>query len=268
MRPRRMLAPRDALALFQAAVGEKALAVVTVQQDPEWSTFKCRFLESNANQRFLVLDYHANGGPPPPPLAPGQYVGINFRHHSRKVLFATVVEAKGRFLLDDRTSVPAVRYRWPDNLIELQRRAYYRTPVPESLRLVASVWPGGQTAREQAQGGPLQIVSGELVDVSCGGALIHINQMGGPGWSEGQTLGMELQLGDGQPPVMLNGHYRGTRPDATGNLCIAVQFVGMEVTVDGRLVLQRLAHCVQKFHHMSAPSGLPNSNARNRQRPA
>lgn len=245
MRPQRLLAKFSAAELFAQAVRDRALAVLTIRDDHGWQTFKAHFLERDARQRYFVLDYQAVDEALLPPLSPGQVVGVSFRQKSRKFLFATLVEAKGHFVLDDRTTVPAVRFRWPAHIDELQRRAYHRTPVPEDLTLLTSLWPGGIAARTAAQCDSLQIATGDLADISCGGALIRLHQAKPPSWADGQTLGAELQLPDGHSPLVVDVRYRGTRPLDRGTLSAAVQFVGLELAPDGRRVLQRLAHAVQ-----------------------
>ena len=88
------------------------------------------------------------------------------------------------------------------------------------------MWLGGLAARAAAQGSTLEVTSGSLVDLSCGGALVRPSQGPPPSWSEDETLGLELQLGDGKPPVLLHARPRGVRHDELGQLCVAIQFVG------------------------------------------
>jgi c-di-GMP-binding flagellar brake protein YcgR len=256
MRPRRIIAPTEAKEIFDQAVRERALVVVSVQSGEEWETYKSRFLERDPQHRFFVLDYQPFGDEVLPALGPGQYAGISFRYRSRKIMFSTVVEAKGRYVLDDKTAVAALRFRWPETMTELQRRAYYRTPIPNGTTLLAHLWEGGVGGRAAAQESPLGVVTGSLVDISCGGCLIRLNQVQAPAWPDNATLGIELQLPDGRPPVLVNAHHRGARHDAAGHLCVAVQFVGLELSMDGRVVLQRLATNIQKFHRMTAAADL------------
>jgi c-di-GMP-binding flagellar brake protein YcgR len=262
MRPRRILTGEETALILDEAVRQSALAVLTVHEDGHWRVFKSHFLERDSNRRFVVLDYQETHGTEPTPLIAGQYVGISFRYKSRKVMFATVVEARGRYLVGGKTSVPAVRYRWPESMTELQRRAYYRTPIPPDVRVLASVWPGGVAAREPTQSTTLSIATGEALDLSCGGTLIRLNQIEAPEWTDNQTLGVELHLPDGQPPLLIDAYYRGTRHDGDNYLCAAVQFVGLELSLDGRGLLQRLARCVQKFHRTTLANDLRQGRMR------
>lgn len=255
MRPRRLVSPRDATTIFDRAVEDRALAVLTLQNGRDWLSFKSRFLERDPKGRFFVLDYQAVDHEPLPALTPGQYLGVSFRQRSRKLLFATVVEAKGHFILDQQTSVPAVRYRWPDTITELQRRAYYRTPVGNDMTLLVSLWPGGLQARGDAQTSTLRVATGDLCDLSCGGALVRLHQAGPPSWSPEQTLGVEMQLPDGRNPILIDALFRGVRSDESGAVSAAIQFVGLELTVDGRVVLQRLANSVQRLHRLMLAAG-------------
>ncbi len=251
MKPRNLLHPRASAELFDRAVQERALAVLNIQGPAGWETFKSRFLERDPRGRFFVLDYQPVDGAPLPAVVPGQYVGVSFRQRSHKLLFASVVEARGHYVEPDHTQVPAVRYRWPDAITELQRRAYFRTPVPEDVRVAVKLWPGGLPDGDQAQTQPT--VSAELADLSCGGALVRCTQPAAGEWHDGQTLGVELQLPDGHPPVRLEARPRGLRPDGEIST-VALQFVGLELSPDGATVLHRIAGAVQRFHHMS-PAG-------------
>ncbi len=240
--------------VFDRAVQSNALAVVTLQSDGGWQSFKSRFLERDPNRRFFVLDYEAQNGVEPPPLELGQYVGISFRHSSRKIMFATIVEARGRFRKSDERQTTAIRYSWPQGMTEMQRRSYYRTPVPAEMSVAAHLWPGGVMKRAAAQGETMQVLTGRLADLSCGGALVCVSADISLPWAENETLGVELDLDDGRPPAQLDAHYRGLRHDDQGRPCAAIQFVGMEMTVDGRLVLERLSRFVQRLHR-SSPTG-------------
>jgi len=251
MRPRRLLAPHDTTNIIRQAVRERALAILTYQDGADWTGFKARFLECDPKARFFVLDYVSVNGDALPEVRPGQYMGVSFRQKSRKILFATIIEAKGHYVLDNETTVPAIRYRWPNSMTELQRRAYYRTPVPADRTLLASLWSGGVTARTAAQAAPLQVLTGELADVSCGGAMVRLHKPPPNDSRENELLGAELQLPDGQSPIQLDVRYRGLRTDDPAGLAVAIQFVGLELTVDGRLVLQRLANCVQRLHRQA-----------------
>jgi len=262
MRPRRILTTEESTFILDEAVRQSALAVLSVHQDGTWQTFKSRFLERDPSRRFVVLDHQETHGTRPSALMCGQYVGLSFRHKSRKVMFATVVEARGRYVVNGKTSVSAIRYRWPESMTELQRRAYYRTPVPSDIRLLANIWPGGVAARTPAQSAALNVVSGEASDLSCGGTLVRLSQVESPAWTDNQTLGVELHLPDGQPPLLVDAYYRGTRHDPGSHLCTAVQFVGLELALEGRNVLQRLARCVQKFHRATLANDLRGGRTR------
>lgn len=251
MKPRKILAADETAQLIDLAVREHALAVLNVSLGDTWVTYKSRFLERDPARGFVVLDFQpTHGNVPPDAVQPGQYVGISFRHKSRKIMFASVLEARGKYMLNGGEAMPAARYRWPESLIELQRRAYYRTPVPGGVVLQVGLWRGGIGARSEAQRTPNGILSGEAVDLSCGGVLVRAAaDTLPPAWTDNQTLGIELHIPDGRPPLMMNGYYRGVRQD-DGGLHVATQFVGLEISPDGRSVLHRLARCVQRFHRI------------------
>jgi hypothetical protein len=116
------------------------------------------------------------------------------------------------------------------------------------MTFLASLWPGGARARGDAQNSPLGVTTGELADLSCGGALIRLHKPNPPDWPPEHTLGLEVQLPDGHTPVLCDVIFRGIRPEPSGALCAAIQFIGLEISVDGRLVLQRLANAVQALN--------------------
>lgn len=260
MRPRHLIVPQETREIFDAVVAAQALAVVSIQDQGEWRSFKARFLERDPRDRFFVLEYEPNGEEPLPQVVPGQYAGINFRHRSRKILLATVVEARGKFVFEDNRSVAAIRLRWPQSMTELQRRAYDRTPIPEGERVLASFWLGGQSARSSAQNATLNIVQGSVLDISCGGALIRAQIPTIPTWEDNATLGVDIQLPDGRSPISLDARYRGARHDEEGHVAIALQFIGLELSLDGRVVLQRLSRMIQRYNRMARPYEPRRSN--------
>lgn len=259
MRPRRILTSRETSEIMQFAADEKTLAVVSLQEGDNWVSFKSHFLERDPRGRFFVLDFQETHGVSPPELGAGQYVGVSFRYKSRKIMFSTVVEARGRYLNGGSQSVPAVRYRWPQTMVELQRRAYHRTLVPSGATLPARVWHGAIHA-PPAQRGPVLV--GSSIDLSCGGTLIRVANAADPHWPENATVGVELELPDGRSPLTLSAHYKGARDDTSGATCVAVQFVGLECEPDGRNALQRLARCIQGFHRQTIASELHTNATR------
>lgn len=261
MRPQRILTPLDAIELFDHAVRERALAVVTLQEADDWISFKCRFLERDPQRRFFVLDHQPSPDEVRPVLTPGQYVGVSFRHKNRKVLFATIIEARGRYMIDKDTSVDAIRYRWPDAMAEYQRRAYYRTPVPADTPIPISLWKGSVATRNLPEGG-LELYTGKLNDLSCGGSLVRLDATEAPKWADNQTVGAEIHLPDGRPPMLVNAHFRGARNHPDGSVSVALQFVGMEMTADGRANLQRAARFVQRLHRFQRSERSPEAGAR------
>ncbi|MGE3181656.1 MAG: flagellar brake protein [Phycisphaerae bacterium] len=255
MKTRRTLAARDSREMFDLAVQDRALAVVSIHDNGVWESFKVRFLERDPRGEFFVLDHQSQTDSPLPELVPGRFAGVSFRHRSRKVLFSTMVQARGHFVLDKDTSVPAIRYRWPESVTELQRRSYYRTPVPESQVLTANIWP--HTIATNCAPSPIRDAeySGQLLDLSCGGTFIRLNQSDAPTWIENSTVGVELELGDNRPPLRVDARFRGVREDKFGQPGVAVQFIGLELTVEGRLALQRLANTVQRYHRLAMMAG-------------
>ena len=261
MKPRKILTLPEATDIIDAGVRDSALAVVTLQSGDGWQTFKSRLLERDPNRKFIVLDYIEVNGVAPPPVSVGQYAGVSFRHKSRKIMFATVIEARGRFEAEGQV-VPAVRCRWPESLIEMQRRAYYRTPVPPGTSLPVSLWPGGVASRQHAQSAPLGVLSGSALDLSCGGSLVQLPPGQEICLTENELLGVEIQLPDGRQPVLVDAYFRGQRVDPGKGPAAAIQFVGLELTPDGRNLLQRIARCVQNFHRLSLTEDLRAGSSR------
>lgn len=249
MKPRRVLSRSENSEILDFAVREGALAVVSYWHGDVWRSFKSRFLERDADRRYFVLDCQDLGEASE--LGLGQYVGVSFRYKSRKVMFTTVLEARGQFVVNEGATISAARYRWPDSLVELQRRAYYRTPVPAGVSVLVSIWSGGHNGREVAQTSPMNVFTGEALDLSCGGMLVRMNQSTLPPWREDHTVGVEIHLPDGRPPMVVDAYFRGVRSDDPARPSAALQFVGLEMSDEGRVSLQRLARCVQRLHRLT-----------------
>lgn len=251
MRPPRLLDPDETAEILEESVHDNALAVLSIQRRGTWRLFKSRFLENDPKRRYFVLDSQETHGASPPELQPGEYVGVNVRYRSHKLLFSTVVEARGKFLLDEGRSIPAVRYRWPQAVTEMQRRAYHRTPVPAGTCVPVNLWRGGVPDFDSETPDPTSVIAGQALDISCGGMLVRTPLPRPPQWPDDQLLGAELHLPDGRLPIRLNASFRAARMNDAGGACIAIQFLGLEMSADGRSILQRLSRCVQRFHSVS-----------------
>ena len=83
MKPRRIMTAEEASGMFDEAVRQNALAVLTVHGNGNWHTFKSRFLERDANRHFVVLDYQETHGTQPPPLMPPADHHCQGRHGRR-----------------------------------------------------------------------------------------------------------------------------------------------------------------------------------------
>ena len=233
-------------------------ATVCCRNATEWLTFKSRLLDAGDPKRGVVLEYPlAQESAPAPDIEQGQYVGVSFRRGHSKCVFGSVVTGKSRFRVDEHNEIGALVVGWPEEICQLQRRLYYRSPVPAGMSIPVLLWAGGESSRSKAGSPGWPLLVGQLWDLSAGGFKVVLPPGQSPRYSVGETVGMEFVPESDRPPILVDAHFRHTDVAEDGQPTLGFQFVGLEHTGRGRSLLYRLGRVVagwrrQQFYSQGA----------------
>lgn len=234
--------------LLTEAADRQVQAVISHRLDSGWTTYKSRILQADSAGEFLIIEHPQPApGQAPPELAPGEKIGLTFRRGHKKCLCSVEIERLATFTLPDGQSVAAVQIPWPEKLQEVQRRIFYRANVPPGRRIEVRFWDGGIGDRDPAE---LQLVphhTGLLQDISGGGCRVEIDAARDPQLRTGDTVGIEFQPDPRSEPLHIDAVFRHTEDADRGKLALGFQFVGLEVTPEGRATLHALSRVVSTF---------------------
>lgn len=230
------------------AAERRVQIVLSHRLDNVWTTHKSRVLQADAANRCLVIEQPGVApGQAPPELAPGERIGLTFRRGHKKCMCSVAVVRLGTFELTDAQTVPAVYADWPENLQEIQRRVYYRAAVPAGRRIEASMWDGGLVERKTADLQHVPHHTGLLQDVSAGGCRVLVEGSRNPQFEAGDTVGIQFQPDPRSAPLLLEAMFRHLEELPHGKLSLGFQFMGLEMTPEGRALLQMLSRVVSIF---------------------
>jgi c-di-GMP-binding flagellar brake protein YcgR len=244
--------------ILAEAASKRIPVTLSCHSHGNWTTLKSRILAVEGPGQRIVAEYPVGPeGQRAPDIERGQCVGISFRRGHKKCVFSSVVSEKRRFQVDQRNQVGALVIRWPEDICQLQRRAYFRVPVPAGHLVAVYLWPGGAVARQRAgsPGWPLHV--GQLVDLSAGGFRAELVGGDDPQFSVGQTVGMEFVPEPNRPPVVVDAHFRHSEPVGQERISLGFQFVGLEQNRRSRELLVRLGQIAARWRHSHLGGGRP-----------
>jgi len=232
------------------AADRRTPLVLSRKQPHGWGTFRSRLLEAEPIAQRLIIEYPVGaGGEKAPDIEEGESIGVAFRKGHRKCMFASVVQGKKRFQIDEANRVGALLLRWPGDLQQLQRRVYYRAPIPPDRAIKVAFWPGGLAYEARVGAAEFPVYAGWLMNLSAGGMAVVVPHDQRGDWRPGDTFGCRFEPAPGSCLAM-DATLRHAEPGENGLTRLGFQFVGLELTGQGRAVLRLLAHVVARFHRL------------------
>lgn len=127
-----------------------------------------------------------------------------------------------------------------DNPKLLHKRNYTRLQVSSPLEIEVLIWHSGRKD-DYHKLLPGHHWHGRLVDISEGGAQVAIDGSEETPLGKGRLVGLEFRPKPDQEALTFDAQIREMLPTADGeNICLGLQFVGLEANPEGRQGLQEL----------------------------
>jgi anti-anti-sigma regulatory factor len=140
----------------------------------------------------------------------------------------------------EQLTTGTLELRSSDNAKPLQRRNYVRLNIPSLLEVNVLLWHGGRKD-DYHKMLPGHCWRGRLVDISEGGAQVAIDAKEETPLGKGRLIGLEFRPNPAEALLAFDAQIREMLPTADGkNICLGLQFVGLEANSEGRQGLQRL----------------------------
>jgi len=236
--------PQEKDSLLLEAVSSRLPLQLSCLLPNGWEIMKSRFLATESESEHILLDYPTPADYPCPGLEPEQNIGVSFRLGHRKYVFTTSVTGA----LEQRKSRGktrwALRIRWPETMQELQRRLYYRAPVPDRIHIPVDIWD--QPAMTD-QALPSGMTRGRMLDLSAGGVGLSLADEAAQNWRENEHLVCRFSPQPGGVPLEIKARFRHRESLGPGRSRVGLQFVGLETSPDGKATLQRLNEMTRRL---------------------
>ncbi|HSV27368.1 MAG TPA: PilZ domain-containing protein [Sedimentisphaerales bacterium] len=244
---------RQVVEAMEAAIREQAYAIMTHLSRGKWHMTKAA-LRSAANDK-LNIEIIPHERPHPVNIHVDQPVGMSLKLGYNKYIFDTVV-------LGFEPSVKSagggtVILAMPDRADKLQRRSFFRVPVPMCFNVKTLFWHRGY--RDGANDVPFENYwQAKLVDISAGGMQIAVESSLATNFRIGQLVGLQFTPMPYEKPILLEAQIRHTAPTADGSqLYMGLQIIGLEASPEGREVLAQLCGIVEQYHQINQCSSRP-----------
>lgn len=189
----------------------------------------------------------------PVDIAINQPVGISVRYEFNKYIFETIVVGFESSV--NESCGGKIVLELPDRIECMQRRAYSRANVPTNLNVKVLFWHRGYMD-DTKEAPPDNYWQGRMVNLSAGGLQIAVEIEQGPNFRIGQLVGLQFTPMSHQKPILLEAQVKHLAEKAEAKqLYVGVEFLGLEVSGEGRQKLRRMIDVVGEYEKQNAALG-------------
>ncbi len=244
MRKRKFVTGRECSSLLEVAMEKKMPLTITKKGiDNNWQVYKSHVLLVQ-DRRMVISMPNPHDGVCPMEPAPSQEIAVTFKKGYNKCLFVSQIISQSQFEIEDENGekqlVPVLVVYKPEQVEKIQRRAYDRTNVPSGETVTVSFW-SSNTPKERFQGKMLNLSAGGLaVEVPAGQET--------PNWENDHQCELQFVALPGQEPIIAHARYRhATNNDQAVQPVLGFQFIGLELSEQGRNTLRRIGRVVTVY---------------------
>ncbi len=247
MKPSQVLETNEFKKVLALAAEQEAAAVMTYESAGKWRTVNAKIAtitETAIHIAVLPEERRKTS------LAADQPVGISFEQEHSKYIFETVVAGLEPAVSESSTG--KISLQMPERIEKMERRAYIREIVPDSLNVKVIFWHRGYTD-DSPEMPPEQYWQGKLVNLSAGGVQVTIDLDQEANFRVDQLVGLQFTPLPYQKPIILEGHIKHIEQiGADRALTLGVHALGLEVNSQGRQTLHRIIDVVGEYRKLNA----------------
>jgi c-di-GMP-binding flagellar brake protein YcgR len=245
----------EAAEMSEALIGasDKRIPVtITIRRDESWLNLQSRFL-AVVDGRLVLEPPVAPGSDTPLKLLPAEKVGVSFKHKHHKHLFNCTVVNMGSLSLGEGHVANVLRLGIPAGMQRVQRRTYFRAPIPEGHVVRVSFWLGGRALEPKGVSPERPVWSGRLQDLSAGGFLAKIPGDAAMALDSGDIVGARVTFGTAEEGFCVDAQVRYLS-DSENNALLGGQFVALEQDSDGKNTLRIICAKVSEYQRLALSS--------------
>ena len=238
-----MAAPQE---LVHEAAGRHSVVALSCQLEEGWASFRSRVLAVDAASDQVILDYPESGTLEAPGFTGGETLGVSFRRAQMRCMFAALVVGTAEEKLPGARSHRILKIAMPEEIFQMQRRVFYRAPVPEEESIEVHMRPARPGS--EPENAP-RCYCGTLLDLSAGGLSVAVAEGLQPRWPVETPVEVRLWPELNEPLLTLVGRLRHCQINAEGQFHVGLQVSGLETSPEGRAILQRLLRLCKEFQN-------------------
>jgi anti-anti-sigma regulatory factor len=138
-----------------------------------------------------------------------------------------------------------------------EKRQYQRLSLSKWLKINVQLWPiDGEAGHSESA--PPRYWEGVLADVSEGGARVVLDLISEPSFHKGQAIRLRFAPIAYDTPATFDALVREHLTTANEeNVCLGLEFAGLEANHEGHLKLQRLCKSGLRYFETTAPDTAP-----------
>lgn len=230
------LQPMQRTQLLKDSVAKRCRVMVTLALEDGWAIVKGLF---RPGHRQDVLFFEPAPREQVREICAGEELAVTFRHGRKKCMFTA------QFL---KLESGCWQLSWPDEIRQLQRRAYERISPPDGTVVAVRFW---QPDHADESGARANARHGQLENISAGG--MRVRTADHEAINVDETYRCVFTPPHSKVPLIVDGKLRHRESVVEGRASLGFQFVGLEATEEGRKTLERLAKLVGRFHRGQHP---------------
>lgn len=238
--------------ILELLIEQRVPVMMTFMKGHDWQTVRVLFTYLE-NERFdlKITPKKKNDNIM---FQSGQMVGMSFKYgfgsgYDNFIFDTKIVSlspASGSRLDGD------ISLALPEQIEMVQRRSYQRINVPEQLGKIDVLAWRHLFGQDNNQILARKDYHFELIDISASGIQIVIDAEKKPDFTPGQSVGVKFNALPNSSPIMFKALVKNVFPTADGkSICFGLQTVGLEVSPEGRLIIQRLCSVVEEYKQIN-----------------
>jgi len=234
--------------ILALAAEQKTAAVMTYESTGKWRTTDVKI--AAITETTINIDTSVASTQETEMIQEDLPVGMSFEQDHNRYIFETIVTGLEPSL--KQTCTGKIILQMPEKVEKMERRAYTRVNVPDSLNVKVLFWHRGYTD-DSPELPPEHYWQGNLINLSAGGVQITIDLEQGYNFRLDQFVGLQFTPLPYQKPIILEGYIKHLeKTDHGRTLILGVQTLGLEANAQGRQTIHRIVDVVSEYQKLNA----------------
>ena len=181
------------------AIEENENITISLAEDSKKSmVYTSRLFDFNKEDKSIIIDIPVGVGETYEPLVKGDKINVYFQYSGFRFYFHSKILGKVKYELNETTKVAAYKIKFPDKLLDGERRNYFRVPTSHdssnTVKFIVYPKASDKVLIEPDHPDSIpKVFEGTIIDISAGGVAIKVDE-GKEDLSVGDKINMKFRL--------------------------------------------------------------------------